>query len=281
MAAMLGARGVPFVADFHSLPSVEWAGYARDAPAAEAVRFRLASLRTAAAERAVTFSARRIVAAGEEVADELRRRYSHADKPVVVSNGVRRDLLDRPVDGVSPFGPGIHAVTTIPGAQSVSNARALNFLSAVAEALDDEQGPSVDVHVIGSTDGPSVGGIKYEGFQPDLLPWIAMADVCLLPYPDDAALCGGARNKLLEYLARGRTLVTTEEGLRGLTEAARWEGVTVTDDDPVAFAAAIRSAARPAAPTLEGRREQIHERLQWDRLALQVKDVLEAAANRS
>jgi glycosyltransferase involved in cell wall biosynthesis len=278
MAAMLGARGVPLVVDFHSVPSVEWAGYARDAPASEALRFRLAGLRSAAAERTVTSRARQVIAAGAEVAEEVSRRYSPVRPPAVVGNGVARQILEHPIAATGPYGPGIHAMTTIPGAQSVSNARALEFLGAAARALDVGQEPSVTVHVIGSAEGPSAGSLVYEGFQEELLPWIGHADVCLLPYPDDAALCGGARNKLLEYVARGRTLVTTREGLRGLPEAAQWEGVTVTEDDPAAFAAAIRKAASANAPTLDEVRAQIHDRLRWDRLALEAKEVLQSAA---
>lgn len=280
VASILGVRGVPLVADFHSITSVEWAGFAADAPPPQAALYRVAGLRAAAAERLVTRRARRIIAAGDEVAEDLRRVYGLKAMPTVVGNGVTREFLARATGGSSPYESGRHALATIPGGQSVSNARALTFLAAVAEELHGAADP-VALHVLGSDDGPGAPGIRYEGYQADLLAWVGSADVCLLPYPDDAALSGGARNKLLEYLARGRTLVTTREGLRGVREAATWSGVTVTDDDSQAFAAAIRAAADPAAPTLAPVREQVHERLRWDRLARETLGVLTAAADPS
>jgi glycosyltransferase involved in cell wall biosynthesis len=84
--------------------------------------------------------------------------------------------------------------------------------------------------------------VLHHGFQRDLLQWIDHADVCLLPYPEEAALFGGARNKLLEFVARAKRIVTTVEGLRGLSQIDGWDGVTVTSDSPVEFAAAIEMA---------------------------------------
>src|SRR3954463_5841993 len=88
-------------------------------------------------------------------------------------------------------------------------------------------------------------------FQSELQPWLDHADACLLPYPDDAALFGGPRNKLIEYLVRARTIVTTPEGLRGFGEAADWKGVYVADPEPEAFARVIVAAVQPGAETLE------------------------------
>lgn len=281
MAALIGAHRVPLVADFHSLPSVEWNGYAQGQPPVEAAKYRLAGLRSATAERLIVRRAQRVVAAGDEVADELARRYSPRVAPLIVGNGVADHLLQRPAVQESPYGPGKHAMTTIPAAQSVSNARGLSFLARVADVLTEMQA-ELTIHVLGSERGPGAAALRYEGFKADLLPWVTQADVCLLPYPADAALCGGARNKLLEYLACGRTLVTTREGLRGLREAAQWPGVTVTGDDPRAFAAAAVAAAADSAPMLDDKRAEIHERLRWGRLAGEVLEVLaETTAERA
>jgi glycosyltransferase involved in cell wall biosynthesis len=269
---------VPFCVDFHSVPSVEWAGYAKGAPPRDAILHRAASLRTGTAERLVSRRADAIIAAGEEVAADVQRLHRPATTPHVIPNGVDDVLLDLAADGPSPYANGARsAVATVPGAQSTANARALAFLQAVAADLHGREQPT-SVHVLGSKEGPAAPGLSYEGFQPDLLPWIAHADVCLLPYPAEAALAGGARNKLLEYLARGRTIVSTREGLRGLGEVASWPGVFVTDDDPAAFAAAVSAAGAPDVPTLEASRDELRRRLRWDSLAERVRDVLAGIA---
>ena len=86
-------------------------------------------------------------------------------------------------------------------------------------------------------------------------------------YPAAAGHCGGARNKLLEYLARGRTIVSTPEGVRGLEEVADWPGVVITDDDPGAYGDAIARVLDEGGPRLADDRRLVRERLRWDRLA--------------
>src|SRR5207245_3260760 len=52
----------------------------------------------------------------------------------------------------------------------------------------------------------------------DYIELIDSADVTILPYPA-SAICGGVRNKCLEFMARGRPVISTPEGMRGLTSA--------------------------------------------------------------
>lgn len=280
-AAVLAGLGLPVVVDYHALPSVEWAGYARSATGAERAKYWLAAARSAAGEQLMARRANAIVVAGDELAEDLRRLHRPRSVPVVVPNGVADALLDRegapgwPYDG---HGAARRAVATIPSAVTQSNVRATEFVQAVAFELDGLDA-GVSVHVLGADDGPAAPGLHYEGFTdlPTYEAFVAGADVCLLPYPDTAALAGGPRNKLLEYLAVGRTLVTTREGLRGLREAADWPGVVVTSDSPADFAGAVARAAGPGPGGLEAARPQMRERLRWEVLARQVHDVLAGA----
>ena len=77
--------------------------------------------------------------------------------------------------------------------------------------------------------------LKYLGFVDDLMAYIDHADVCLLPYPHEA-VCGGARNKALDYFSRGRCVLSTEEGLRGLSDFKPGEHVFITGDTPAEYA---------------------------------------------
>ena len=48
--------------------------------------------------------------------------------------------------------------------------------------------------------------------------YINLADVCVAPYPP-SAVCGGTRNKVADYFACGKPVVSTEEGIRGFNDA--------------------------------------------------------------
>jgi len=273
-AAVLAARATPVAADFHSIPSVEWLALARGARGGELGRYLAAAAKARAAERFVAGRADLVIAASTQMAEEVARRYTPRTTPVAVPNGVDPALLDAPAPLAMPFAAGTrNVVATIPTAASPSNRLALDFLREATLSLGDGPGTPA-VHVLGSAHGPAAPGLHYQGFQEYLLPWMDGADVCALPYPERARLYGGARNKLLEYLARGRTLVTTVEGLRGLEEAATWQGVSVTDDDPAAFAAALCAAAAPNASRLDVERALVHRLLRWDVLGRRVVEAL-------
>lgn len=279
-AAVLAAGGVPVAVDYHALPSVEWARYARGVPRSKAALYLAASVRSGGGEQLMARRGDAIIAAGQELADDLVRIHRPHVTPVVVTNGVSDELLDLERPAENPFDHGggrRHAVATVPAAVTEANTRALDFLAAVARELAVRDS-AIDLHVVGSSSGPQAPGLSYEGFQDELTPWIGHADVCLLPYPDEAALAGGPRNKLLEYLAAGRAIVSTREGLRGLREVADWPGVTVADDDAAAFASAIEATTSPSAPDLDSIRPRVRERLRWETLSEQVRDTLAGIA---
>ena len=275
-ALMVTARArVPVAADFHALPSVEWAALAASSSDRRVVASSKArQLQAAAAERIVARRSDAVVAAGAGLADAIQVRLQPRQRPVTVPNGVPPELLSSPA-GEDPYlgGPsGLHAVATIPAGASPANDAALRFLSQVAVSLrDDPHAPSI--HVLGTADRRDLVGLRLEGFVPRIAPWLAHADVCLLPYTSDVPLFGGARNKLLEYLALGRSLVTTDEGLRGFEEARAWDGVHIAPYDPGAFGRAIVAAAVSGASARLGRRES-RSKLSWDRGAEQVYEVL-------
>jgi glycosyltransferase involved in cell wall biosynthesis len=279
-AALLAPGDVPVVVDLHSLPSVEWRGYVGEETGWTAALYRLAGARAGLSERLIARRADRVICAGANVAGRFTELYRPRVPTEVIVNGVERELLSDAPMAESPYAgePGDrHAVTTLPGGVTPSNDRARRFLEAVAQELEGHS-PRVTLHVLGASAPEGGSRIRYHGFQPELWPWIDHADVCMLPYPQEAALCGGPRNKLLESLARGHAVVTTEEGTRGLEEVAGWPGVHIAGDRPASFAQALRVAAGDGIVGLEERRERMLARLEWDVLAAEVGTVLAATA---
>jgi hypothetical protein len=274
LAALLGAEGVPVVADFHSVASIELTGSAKLRGGLRSAVTRAAGARARAVETLIARRSAKVIAAGPEVADAVRRRNRPRVPPAVVLNGADPQLARAPRAPDNPFGNGAgsHALATLPVQSSPSNERALGFMRDVTGSLRSIDA-DVAVNIMGTDRGAPVPGMRFLGFQPELQSWLDHADVCLLPYPEDAALFGGPRNKLIEYLVRARTIVTTPEGLRGFGEAANWKGVYVVEPEPLAFAHAILAAAQPGADTLEQSRDAAR-RLAWDDLARDVAAIL-------
>jgi glycosyltransferase involved in cell wall biosynthesis len=272
------ATGTPVVADFHSLPSLEWEALARAAEPSAAIRYELNRAKAWAAEEFVARCAAGVIAAGPELVDALGERHGQDLRAHVVPNGVDERLLKAPRSSrPAAYADGApHAMSTLPSASTPANAIALAFLRDVVAELARLL-PSAQVHVLGSDSGPEAPGLRYHGFQPELLPWIEHAGACLMPYPPEAT-AGGVRNKLLEYLARGRAVVTTREGLRGLPEASGWSGVTVAPDDAAGFAAALRTTLESDEEGLEAARAEVARRLRWASLASDVATYLSLVA---
>lgn len=65
---------------------------------------------------------------------------------------------------------------------------------------------------------PPSSNVIYTGFVQDLTSYINLGDVCVAPYPP-SAVCGGTRNKIADYFACGKPVVSTEEGMRGFDDA--------------------------------------------------------------
>ena len=280
-AALLATGSVPVVADFHSLPSVEWASLRATAHGSQARGYRLAALRAEATERVVAARCDGVVAASSALGIEIAARFRPRRPPSVVVNGVDPAIVDAAPARHSPYDTaaspgGRRALAVMPGASSPANRQAIQLLHDVALELR-QHAQDVTIHVLGTAEGPQASNVVYHGIQP-VGAWIDHADVCLLPYPSHAIHYGGAKNKLLEYLARGRRIVSTAEGIRGLEEVGEWPGVTVADGDAGALATAIALACAPGAPALDPARTAVRERLRWDVLGEGLVSVLRDVA---
>jgi glycosyltransferase involved in cell wall biosynthesis len=120
---------------------------------------------------------------------------------------------------------------------------AVRFAHEVAQRLE-VQDPAVRIVIAGG--GSMLGtapNVRYVGHVDDVVPYIDFADVCLLPYPLHA-VCGGARLKAMEYLARGKPVLTTCEGVRGIDGLRDGIELALAEADPNTFASALSDLIR-------------------------------------
>lgn len=99
-----------------------------------------------------------------------------------------------------------------------SNELALGFLFEVAAILN-RISKDIEIHILGGgvKPKPTSSNIIYTGFVDNLELYLSKSDVCLAPYPE-SAVCGGIRNKVCDYLAVGKAIISTREGMRGFID---------------------------------------------------------------
>jgi glycosyltransferase involved in cell wall biosynthesis len=283
---LLRAAGHRFrwVTGFDSSPAFEWRHYLgrADVPRGRALA-RYAAAR--AIERTILSGAAPVVVVSTGLAGLVRDWYGVAPARLhVVPNGAPDEMLTRPAwTGPSPYaalGDGARVALLIAPRNFHSNVLAARFAHDVARRLERREA-ALRVVLVGG--GPVLGeqpNVRYAGYVDDVVPWIDAATVCLLPYPPDA-VCGGARLKAMEYLARGKAVVATGEGLRGVDGVRDGVEALVAGDTPEAFAARLAPLlhdARTRARLGEAGRRLVRERYEWSALAARLLTVLEAAA---
>lgn len=99
-----------------------------------------------------------------------------------------------------------------------SNTLALEFLLDVA-ALMELSEPTVVFKVIGGGKmlEPKSKNVVFTGYVQEFEKEIMEADICLVTYPSEA-VCGGVRNKVCDFMALGKPIISTSEGMRGFDD---------------------------------------------------------------
>lgn len=155
------------------------------------------------------------------------RRVRPIPAAEVVPNGVDEGLFDLPV------GRCAGEVIFIGDWEYPPNREALAWL--MCRVLPVATLGDLRVHLYGPTP-PSViltSGVVYEGYAPDLAALYGRAKLVIAPVHSGA----GVKNKVLEAIAAGLPVLTTREGVSGLSaDVARHAYV---EDDAVSFAATM------------------------------------------
>lgn len=96
-------------------------------------------------------------------------------------------------------------------------------------------------------------------------PLIQGADIALLPYRPGDHLTGGARLKVLEYMACGKVVVSTPEGVEGIPGLVAGRHLLVPENEEALVATLAEILVNPAeyAPLGEAARDFVVTRYDW------------------
>ena len=101
------------------------------------------------------------------------------------------------------------------------NQIALGYFFELIPTIEDKVN-NIKFLIVGG--GPKLNqpshNVIYTGFVNELASYIHLGDVCIAPYPPSAMYgTAGAKNKIMEYFACGKPVISTEEGIRGFDDA--------------------------------------------------------------
>jgi len=224
-----------------------------------------------------------IIAASVELKTMLREWYGVNENRVkVVPNGAPPKFVAEPRRVINPYQGSYANALLVAPKNMMPNELAVQYIGKVAQQLSEIAGSDkIRIVVVGGgwkkEEVEINPNILYSGFVEDLMAYIDFADICLLPFPVEA-VCGGARNKALDYFSRGRCVLSTEEGLRGLTDFKNGEHVYISSYDPACFARILfeRIQQKDANGRIgENARNLVINSYSWDISAKRVMDKFE------
>jgi glycosyltransferase involved in cell wall biosynthesis len=205
-----------------------WSGK-RFSLAARALRRHMTAQRLLPRATAVTYIS------GEDAATD-QQRLARLPRAFIVPNGIADELLLAPISAPPCSGE----ISWVANWRYGPNLEALHwFLSEVGPGLRAMDlpirlyGPGLE----GPTGDLDAHAVTYAGFAPHLNEVYERARLVLAPVLHGA----GVKNKVVEPLALGRPVVTTPEGVSGLSPEVRAQ-VSVSPPDGQAFAATILHA---------------------------------------
>jgi len=174
-----------------------------------------------------------IICASCETKEILRTTYQlNESKLFVVGNATSiTPVSDSSDTGRSKSGKEFFTcVATLPFDGFVANEMALQYLFEIAAKVHAQTDKIMFV-VLGGGEKPvpPVPNIVYAGYVADLRAEILNADLCLMPYPEKA-VCGGARNKFCDFIALGKVVISSPEGMRGMQVLEDGENCLVAID---------------------------------------------------
>ena len=229
------------VVDLVDLDSEKWRAYAAR-PSWASPLYRVEARRLADREVALTGQADLTLVVSEAEAADLRRRPGTCDPRVhVVGNGVDLNFFD-------PSLRRPHPQPELLGLPSLCFTGAMDYRPNVDGVLWFAEQvwprltakcPELRWWIVGARPDPRLQalsrlpGVTVTGEVPDVRPWLAHADLSIVPL----LMARGVQNKLLEAMAMGLPVVATSVAVQGLDPAT--QGLVKIADEPVEFANAI------------------------------------------
>jgi len=191
-------------------------------------------------EAASLRAADRVIVVSPELGHFLQTRFMVSeDRISLVANGVDLSQYEPNMIGEKtrrlreslriPHGNRVVTFTCPRIERFLSNEIALEWFFEVVRILDSRR-DDLTILILGGGKivPPRSSSVLYTGFVEDLPTVLALSDVLVLPYPRNA-ICGGVRNKALEYFAAGKPVVSTTEGIRGIQEAVAGRDYLLAD----------------------------------------------------
>ena len=197
-------------------------------------------------ERAAIQRSDAVVCTSERDRSEYRQRYDVEVDYLISPNGVSRDIVrnkqERSQSNVrSQHGISERTIGLFIGTDYGPNREAARHVIRIAS---EATATGLDIHfmIVGSV-GESIStehdNVTLTGFVPELEPYVAAADIGLIPIESGS----GTNIKLLEYLAKRLPVVTTEFGRRGFRITHGQEALVVPASE---FTAAIEQLVTDA-----------------------------------
>jgi glycosyltransferase involved in cell wall biosynthesis len=276
-ARLAHRRGVPVLFDMaENYPALLAAWRTQDPPLRAAANGVLRNVRLARRlERAAVRAADRVLVV---VPEHVERVLGLGARPpvTVVDN---TPVVDRLVAGAGEARPADADPVEVVYTGEIHSCRGLDtVIDAARELATDSGRPRIRITCVGTGTqleqlrqaGAAAGvadTVRFVGWQPDLRPWLAGADVGLIPPHVTAHWDVTMPNKLYDLMAWGRPVVVSDaRPMRRVVESANC-GVVFRSGDAAGLAAALRSLRDPQTRRTLGEsgRAAVAETYTWQR----------------
>lgn len=224
-----------------------------------------------------------IICASDETRLILKDAYNlNNDKLFVVGNATNMAPVTEEEFAVAKTPhTGFTCLATLPFDGFLSNELALKYLFDIA-ALVHNKAPHIRFIILGGGEKPlpPTPNIIYAGYVPGLRKEILAADICLMPYPENA-VCGGARNKFCDFIALGKIVISSPEGMRGMQVLEPGKNCLVAENKFDYAQKIIALSESPAmVQTMEAHVFEVRKSFNWADRALQVATIFKQILGR-
>jgi len=259
----------------HNLETRIWERYvATETSPLRRAYFNLQRQRLAQFERLACSTYDQCIAVSDVDADAMLRDFA-ARAVSVVPTGVDLDhFAPRPGAG--------GGIVFVGSMDWMPNQDAVRYFVAEILPRVRREEPNVCLTVVGRSAPPdivriaeSVPGINVTGLVEDVRPYVARADVVVVPL----RVGGGTRIKIYEAMAMGKVVVSTTIGVEGLPLRAGREALIA--DTPDDFARSVLQVLRDSELRRrlgESARTYVAQSCSWDYAARKFLDIIEMAA---